>query len=352
MELYALDASRQQIGIIDDYTSLIWAKRYAEFGDCELYIQASQRNIDLLRKGYFLVRNDDDMVCRIERIELDTDAEDGDYLIVTGYDCRRILSQRVVWSQTNFRGTVEDYIRRLITENVISPSLSIRAIDGFVLGQSAGLTDTIVQQVTYAPLDEKIIELCKAYDYGSRVTLDDNDNLAFTLYKGVDRSYDQETNDYVVFSPEFDNIISSKYVTDDTDIKNVALIAGEGQGVNRRRLVYGNAEGWSRYELYVDARDLSSETPEGETIDYDEALKARGIDALGEYGVVTSFDGEVEPNYSYKYGVDYGLGDRVQVSNQYGITSSAQITEVIETFDNDGYSVMPRFEYSEVIEHD
>ncbi len=67
---------------------------------------------------------------------------------------------------------------------------------------------------------------------------------------------------------------------------------------------------------------------------------------------MTSFDGEVEPNYSYRYGVDYGLGDRVQVSNAYGITSSAQITEVIETFDTNGYSVMPKFEYSEAITHD
>lgn len=352
MELYVLDSNYTTVAVIDDYTSLIWAKRYSQFGDCELYVRACEDYIDVLRKGQYLLRNDDDMICRIESVEIETDVENGNYLIVVGKDCRSILGQRIVWFQTNFSGTVEDYVRRLITENIVSPETEYRQIDNFVLGPKAGLTDKIVQQVTYDRLDEKIIEVCTAYNYGSRVVLNDNNQFEFTLYKGVDRSYNQETNDYVVFSDDFDNIISSRYKTDNSNFRNVMLVAGEGEGINRKRYSWGTASGLDRYELFVDANDLSSETLEGVTIEYASALRARGLEALAEHGIVESFEGEVEPNYSYKYGIDYQLGDVVQVINTYGISSSVRITEVIETFDEDGYSVIPTFAYQEVITDD
>ena len=352
MELYVLDNEFNQIALIDDYKSLIWAKRYSKFGDCELYVRACKEYQAILEEGHYLVRNNDNMVCRIESVELDTSTEEGDYHIAIGRDCRNILNQRVVWDQTNYTGTVENYIRKLVTDNVITPSVAARTIDRIILGDSAGLTDRITEQVTYAPLGEKIVELCNAYNYGTRMKMNDDNRLVFEVYKGIDRSYSQEENDYVVFSPEFDNVISSKYITDHSNVKNVAVIAGEGEGVNRRRVTYGTSSGLDRYELYVDARDVSSQVEEGQTIDYDAMLTARGIEALAEYGTTISFEGEVEPNYSYKYGVDYDLGDIVQVINVYGISASARITEVIETFDEEGYSVIPTFEYQEVAIND
>ena len=352
MDLYVLDSDFNQITIIDDYESLIWSKRYHDFGDCELYVRACEEYVRDLQKGHYLIRSDDDMICRIKSIDLETNVEEGNFLVIVGADCRIVLSQRVVWNQTNYTGTVENYIRKLITDNLISPSDSARAIGNFVLGDSVGLTDTITEQVTYKPLDEKVIELCKAYDYGSKVTLNEYNQFVFSLYKGVDRSYQQEVNDHIVFSPEFDNIISSRFTSDDSTIKNVALIAGEGEGVDRKRLTYGTSSGLDRYELFVDAKDLSSQTEEGETIDYEAALKARGIEALAEYGTVISFEGEVEPNYSYKYGTDYNLGDIVQVMNEYGVEVSAKITEVIETFDSEGRSIIPTFQFQEVAIND
>lgn len=352
MDLYVLDEGYQAIAVIDDYRSLIWAKRYIEFGDCELYVRACDEYIDVLRKGRFLCRNDDDMVCRIRSIQLETSVDEGNFLIITGQDCRWILSQRVVWRQTNFTGLVEDYVRMLLDENAINPTETERDIPNLFLGAKAGLTARISEQVTYAQLDEKIIELCQAYQYGSKMYLDGNDHLIFEMYEGKDRSYNQDENDFVVFSPEFDNIISSVYITDDSNLKNVALVAGEGEGVLRKRETVGTASGLDRYELFVDARDVSSETEEGVTIDYGAILKSKGVEALAEYGTTISFEGEVEPNHSYKYGVDYMLGDIVQVMNEYGIETCARITEVIETFDENGYSVIPTFQYQEAVTDD
>lgn len=348
MELYVLDKDFSASGIIDDYKSLIWSKRYAEFGDCEVYVGAKAEYLELLTVGRYLVRNDDDMVCRIETVELETDEENGDCLIITGYDCRKILSQRIVWSQTNFTGTVENYVRKLVNDAIVNPALSERKIANFKLGTVLGLTDRIEQQTTYSNLGEKIIELSKTYGYGSKVTLIDG-IFTFNLYEGTDRSYSQSENPYVVFSSDFDNIISSVYKSDSSNRKNVALVGGEGEGASRKRVTVGDSSGLDRYELFVDAQSVSSDLEEGQTLEsYEDALKSKGVEELSEYEVVTSFDGEVEPNYSYKYKEDYGLGDIVQVRNDYGVEASARITEVIETWDENGYSVIPTFEYSEV----
>lgn len=349
MDLYILNKSFDQIGVVDYFKSLIWAKRYYDLGDCEVYVSASIGTLELFQKGYYIMRYDDDMICRIESIEIDTDEENGDFLVVKGYDCKKLLNQRIVWDQTNFDGTVENFIRKLILDNVIDPSINARKIPNFQLGDSNGFTEIINEQVTYDALDEKVNEICQAYGYGSRLTFDpDTKTFVFNIYKGADRSYNQAVNDYVVFSSEFDNIISSKYLSDSSNIRNVALIAGEGEGVDRKRYTYGTASGLDRYELFVDANDVSSNADEGVVVDYDEALKTRGIEKLAEYGTVTTFEGEVEPNYSYKYKTDYQLGDIVQVKSDYGIEASARITEVIESYDDDGYSVIPTFEYMEV----
>ena len=52
---------------------------------------------------------------------------------------------------------------------------------------------------------------------------------------------------------------------------------------------------------------------------------------------------------SHTYGVDYFLGDIVQIENEYGIQASAQITEIIETENESGYSIIPTFSNWEVM---
>ena len=66
IELYVLNRNLERIDIIDSYTSLIWANRYDDIGDCELYVEANEKYFELLKPGNYLIRDDDDMVCRIK----------------------------------------------------------------------------------------------------------------------------------------------------------------------------------------------------------------------------------------------------------------------------------------------
>lgn len=50
IEIYVLDGNLQPLALIDNYTSLIWVNRYIDNGDCELYIEATTENLNLLKR--------------------------------------------------------------------------------------------------------------------------------------------------------------------------------------------------------------------------------------------------------------------------------------------------------------
>ena len=53
----------------------------------------------------------------------------------------------------------------------------------------------------------------------------------------------------------------------------------------------------------------------------------------------------VIPNVNFIYKTDYNLGDIVTIRNEYGFSVPARIVEVVEAFDENGYSIEPKFEY-------
>jgi hypothetical protein len=299
------------------------------------------------------VREDDDTIMIIEHIEITTDTESGNFLCVSGRSVESYLARRIIAKQTIINDTIENGIRRLVNENAINTAESFRVIPNLVLGESQGFNNALKMQITYDNLYESIVSLCQSYGYGFKIVLE-NGQLAFSLYQGVDHSYSQNINPYVVFSPEFDNLINSHYVTDRQNYKNYAYVLGEGEGEHRSKcevplLDSNNAvpKALERYELYVDAKDLSTNDGEIGTQEYGEMLYTRGIEKLSECTVTTAFEGEVNSNLSYQYKKDYNLGDIVQVTNEYGITTKARITEIIESESDSGTELVPTFEYEE-----
>lgn len=273
--IYVLNNNLQKIGIVDNYQSLIWSKRYRERGDCELYLPANTDTVNLLKQGRYIIRDDDDMVCRIKKTEVTTDADAGDYLTVTAYDVKDILEQRIVWGMQTADGNAEDFARRIIDGAVgetADPARQILKPDGsllFRLGPAAGFDDVTTEQIDFANVGQKVVEWCKRHEWGSRVTLSDG-GLWFTFYRGTDRS---ET---VIFSPDYENLSTTDYIVDATDMGNVSLVGAEGGGFNRVRGTVGAATGIDRYEFFIDARDLSTSISLGE-------IKATYPDGTVEY---------------------------------------------------------------------
>lgn len=349
MQFYLLDTSLNIIDIIDTFKSVIWTTRYYTSGEFELYIPATQKAIDTYKRKYYIVRDDDTTQAMIiEDIQILTDVEEGNYLIVTGRSLKSLLNRRIIWTQTILNGYVEASVRALVLKNAIEPDDVERTIDGLMLGAELGLHVKMKAQYTGDNLEETISEICKTYKLGYDILLDfDNKKFIFILYQGADRSYDQTLNPYVIFSNEFENLLKTNYTITGRDYKNVAKVAGEGEGNARKTAVYGTATGIDRYELFVDAKNISTNEGEVDELTYLSLLAEQGAAALADNSIKESMDGEVATDYNYKLNEDYFLGDIVEVVNEYNIAMTSRVIEVIESEDNTGHYAIPTFSSDE-----
>jgi len=354
--IYVLNRDFSIVGIIDEYVSNIWRPAYYDIGDFELYLSATDYALSILKENCYIVRSSDitvvdgvttyKKVMIIKNINILTDVEDGDYLSVTGRELKFILMQRIVWNQTNLSETVEDGIRRLITENAINPTNANRIIPNLILGEKKGLSETIAKQITGDVLGTAIQEICKLYNYGWDLYISNN-KIVVDIYKGLDRSYGQTERPYVVFSDEFENLYDTEYQLATEEYCNTTLIGGEGEGVERIYASVGDENaGLDRYEIFTDARNISQNKGNDDEIpieDYIELLKENGKEDLASHSITEGFSGEVLSDVAFVYGSDFFLGDTTTVINKYGISKNVLVLSAIESEDKDGLKLIPQF---------
>lgn len=349
MDLLVLNTDLDAISVVDTYESFIWTDRYRQPGDFELYMSMMLSVLQYIRQDYYIWNRDSEHVMIIEKIRIDSDVEDGNHITVTGRSLESILDRRIVWGQQVIRGNLQNGVKTLLNSCIISPSDANRKISNFIFKEStdpAVTSLTIDAQYTGDNLLAIIEKICAEHDIGFKVTLNDNKQFVFELYAGVNRSYDQTSNPYVVFSPKFENIINSNYIESKSALKTVTLIGGEGEGSARKYTTVGGGSGLNRREIFTDARDISSDAGNGVTLtdaEYTAQLQQRGREKLSENTDVTSFEGQVETTIMFKYGEDFFNGDIVQITNEYGHETKARILEIVMSENEEGTSVYPTF---------
>lgn len=350
MEVYVLNQKFESIALIDSFTSFIWTDRYNEYGDFELCLAPSIEILQYLAKDNYLWKADSEHLMIIEQIEIKSDPEEGDRLYVTGRSLESILTRRIIWEQKVYTGNFQNAVESMLNEAIINPAIEDRKIDNFVFQASedesiTALTidaqytgDNLYDVITTRLIDERI---------GYKIILNNENQFVFSLYKGLDRSYDQTDNPYVIFSSSFENIINSDYTESYIDMKNITLVAGEGEGSARKTATVGSASGLLRRELFTDARDLSSSTNSGNlsAAQYQEQLIQRGKESLAKNNKeVVGFEAEAETTRMFVYGKDFFMGDIVQISDDYGHDGKAYIKEIIFSQDDSSTSTFPTFE--------
>lgn len=331
--------------IIDNATSVIWITRFNQAGEFEIYIPASNELLSLFSEANVIItREDTDRIMICEAVKLTTDAENGDYLTITGRSIESIIGRRIVAHQTILDTTAESGIQKLLVQNIIGSGTAMRNISFFKMGIMHGWQDSIERQITGKNLLDAISDICQTYNYGFKLTFDETcENLVFDTYKGVDRSLGQNTNTHVIFSPEFENLGNTEYTADRTNYCNWVYCAGEGEGTDRKvgQVAEILEPGIGVYEKWVDARNTSSNNGEISQQDYMKMLREQASEEISLSKVIKKFGGEILNVNAYKYGVDYNLGDKVSVVNEYGIQGSATITEISEVEDETGYRLVP-----------
>ena len=339
-----MNRSFQKIAIIDGYVSFIWATRYYESGDFQLQVPVDSVATQYFQMGYYIIRDDDENVGIIENIKIENTSTRKEVMTISGRFLSSLLGRRIIAIQTQVYGQVPSCVQKLINENAISPSISARQIPNLSFASEVVSSMVMQAQYTGKNLLSTITEICKLYGIGFKTVLDQGDHFKFVLFEGEDRSYGQSENQYVVFSDEYDNLISAQYEESKKELVTDILIAGEGEGLDRKTLWVTKTAptGIDRYEKYQDARNSSTNNGQIDDQTYYNELRGEALQNITTF--TSAFTGKVDFS-NVKYKEDVNVGDIVTITNtKWGIHINSRLVEVIESVSESGaYSITPSF---------
>lgn len=351
--------------VIDTFSSLIWHKKYQECGDFELYMPVGLFTEDetsfifthMNSQEVLITRNDDDMIGKVEKVNISQDADGIDMITISGRDLSHDLARRIHMEHFGYVGTPLNVMKAFINYNCINPTASERklfsgrnfAVD---LG-SYGNSGTSAARFFYGKdMYEVTQTLCKETGKGFKMLTSDN-FVTFTLqvYSGSN----QPIINHVSFSEENANLLESTYEINNENKANVAFIAGEGEGTARKTSLTTNESsmpsGTHRTEIFIDSRNTSSTVEDSDgnqkAISDDEYTAALNAEAsatlISDYSGTETYDCSIVNAGQFLYGTDYNLGDIVNVDTYAGVRR-AKVVGVTESYDENGHTVLPEIE--------
>lgn len=390
--LWIFNENLRRVGSLRKYEMAQWNNKFRDIGTFSINARYVDENLFLLDKTktyYVLLYMSNDktksdswntlhnVFGKIEKVSKEND-EDTDYpstIKVEGRLMPFLFSKRVIAGTFDYKNMeliayVTDLITRCFeknTERYVDMNISCQKDnkvyeDTFITKQITGgqlweeMSDYFEQYklgIVIAPKIDKTFELSS--EYGEHLSgLSNVAGFEVLIKTGVDRTRDNGLNT-VIFSKSLSNIKRASYSYDSESDMNVAYIAGEGEGVERKwyeiqKDLENKKSAWNREELWIDARDIQSEGEDDTTLideEYDKLIEQRAYEKFQENAVMDEYSATVnEHNQRYVYMRDYDLGDWVTIQDRdLSIEIDAQIVEVTTTLQNNETINDITFEY-------
>lgn len=377
MRLEVFDFELNRLGLIEIYSSINYTLKFIDVGSFELKCAINEQNVKLIQKNRFLwIENE---VCGI--IQYISSSTDDGTITVKGKLAKEMLNWRWVYPCFVKTGEPASLAEGIVNIHCVNPSEPKRKMRGLVIGNAGYVINK--PHITYQKTGDTVLtsvqNISTANNLGFEVYFNPrNANpFKFVMLEGKDRTIgNKDGNKPVVFSRDFENIISGSYEYNDDSFRNIALVAGEttdgsnNENATRTFLVVDqvgseNVSSFYRKELYIDARDLQSEYSEEATTkddegnditetvqkkmteqEYNATLSNRGFEKMGETLVEESYESQIRTDARtiYQFGKDYTYGDYVTVIDKsLGIMLNVQITEMQIVYDANGYDYIPTF---------
>lgn len=349
-----LNKNLQFIDFLRKYTFAQYQRCFRNVGTFQIDAMISEDNLFLLNRSeqFFVLFGYEDFGI-IENIEKQNNDEYNNTITLSGRMALSILTKRIVLKTFKYTGISYAFVKGVITNNLISSEDSNRNMNITVNYINEDILKTrsrkINKSVTGGYVWDAVYDVLELDKLGIKlipnVSVSENTNIEswdLDIMPGVDRTKGNKLgNEAVIFSQSLSNIKETEYLTDVQEYRNVAYIAGEGEGTSRKwyekEINTSDSKGengFLRSELWIDARDIQSEDEEGNIItdaEYEALIQNRVDEKAQENTIKDTYNATViEENKLFKYGIDYNLGDFVTViDDELGIEVVAQITEVI-----------------------
>lgn len=390
--LWIFNENLRRVGSLRKYEMAQWNNKFRDIGTFSINARYVDENLFLLDKTktyYVLLYMSNDktksdswntlhnVFGKIEKVSKEND-EDADYpstIKVEGRLMPFLFSKRVIAGTFDYKNMeliayVTDLITRCFEKNteryvdmnisyqkdnkVYEDTLITKQITGGQLWEE--MSDYFEQYklgIVIAPKIDKTFELSS--EYGEHLSgLSNVAGFEVQIKTGVDRTRGNGLNT-VIFSKSLSNIKRASYSYNSESDMNVAYIAGEGEGAERKwyeiqKDSENKRNAWNREELWIDARDIQSEGENDTTLtdeEYNKLIEQRAYEKFQENSVMDEYSATVnEHNQRYVYMRDYDLGDWVTIQDRdLGIEIDAQIVEVTTTLQNNETINDITFEY-------
>ena len=341
---------------IDNYESLLFTRRWHEVGEFELRINRHKRHTELLQRGNLIMLGSHTNkvgIIRHREISLDEGGKGTETWLIRGIALKGIVGQRITVppagdSHDRVSGATETVMKHYVNNHIVNPADVNRKIDMLVIATDIQRGSTISWESRFKNLAEELMEISKVSGLGWDVILDlQQKKWIFDVYEGRNLTVNQTENPPVIFSPQFESLKQLSFVESDFNYRNYGYIAGQGEGEDRRVVEIGEAEGLSRIETFIDARDISEEDENQQALPENEIiakLQQRGQQKLSEFTQDFFLEGQILTNSPFVYEKDYDLGDIVTIQNrEWGITRDARITEIKEIYEPGGFQIEATF---------
>lgn len=296
---------------------------YYEVGECEIYAPATLNNLRKLTKGCFVKIPNKKYIWFITSLEYNFTSGGAKMIIAKGYEAKWLLNKRIIQKPIELQGNITTAIYNLVNNNLGLAAETNRKINGFTVDTTNLLIDITGTQATRGNLGDFVNILLKTYNCGSCVIYE-NEKLVYKIINGSVKTQQ------VRFSQSFDNLLSSKFYTNDEDLKTNVLAISNVDDIEYSSTYDKGATGIDRGEILVDSNlstkyvDTNGQEKELDLTNsndlsiYKGWQVEEGKNELANNTTVEEFNGEIDLEKSmYEFDVDFSLGDLVKVQDEY-----------------------------------
>ena len=292
VEVRIYNPSLELQGVIDEFSSLIWIRRYQSPGEFELRTPYAAESKRLLIPENIVQKFDGKETVEagvIENIFMNQNE-----IVIKGRFLESYLDRRLIKATTYYTGNAEDSMRSIISK------------------------------------------ACRATGLGFRIRPDfSTRDLYFEIYKGADRT--DSTGAKVIFSEKYDNLMNEAYTYDSTAYKTHAYVS---QLINDVRVAYdiGSGSGLGLREVHVPTTvDVNGKT----SAEIEASMKNQGQRALDSKTIKESFTFSTDADSPFIYRTDYDIGDLVHVNHiSWNINLALRISEIEEDYEDGGREIV------------
>lgn len=318
--LFVYDNNLNRLGIIDEFKSLKWKRKYFEAGEFTLVVTPDKNNIPLLtKKDNIIIRDNYTEAAIIEIIDI-VEYEQETELTVSGRFLSSVFDRRIIKQKINFNGQTIEAMKYLINN-------ATAICNNFEIEPTQLISPNIQFQCTYKNLYTYLVKLSKFGLIGFRLVPNvENKTFIFENYQGYNRTHLQDDNERYAFSDDQHNIQKSSFILSSKTEYNFALVGGSGEDTNRilKSVSKGIYTGFDLREVFVDAKNQSNNNIS--PVDYLNQLEELGKEAMTDE--TFTFETSVD---STDYKTKWDLGDIVDLKyEEWNVISQKIISEIEE----------------------